>query len=136
MLTGLRIVAIHAVNWLTFLIGYTYSLAVDNGRFALIAANLYSMAFCDILSHDVKVTFCQIPRAVLGIDIVTWYQLDKGQTHCRLLFCITLGWYTMSVLKGRGQAARRVPQGTEEHKEEGKTNTTELDEHGNPKSTV
>jgi hypothetical protein len=57
----------------------TDSVDVDNSRFALIAANLYSSAFCDILSHDVKVAFCQIPRAVLGIDIVTWYQLDKGE---------------------------------------------------------
>lgn len=118
------------------LLGKQDSLAVDNGRFALIAANLYSTAFCDIFSHDVKVTFCQIPRAVLGIDIITWYHPSKGQTHCRLLFCITLGWYTMSVLKGQGQATRRVPQGTEERKEEGMTNSTELDEHGNPKTTV
>ena len=31
------------------------------------------MAFCDVLSTDVKVAFCQIPRAVLGIDIIAWF---------------------------------------------------------------
>jgi hypothetical protein len=94
------------------------------------------MAFCDVLSTDVKVTFCQIPRAVLGIDIIAWFDPEGEKITCRLLFCITLCWYVMSILRSRGQGPMSIAQDNEEHKEEPAPTATELDEMGNAKTSV
>lgn len=110
---------------------------MSNNSFALIAANLYSMAWCDILSTDVKITFCQIPRAILGIDVITWLTFGGNrETDGRLFFCITLGWYIMSIMRSRKEGIRSEARGNQEHKEEAAGNATELDEQGNPKTAV
>jgi len=94
------------------------------------------MAFCDILSTDVKITFCQIPRAVLGIDIIAWWVFEGSKIDGRLLFCITLAWYSVGVMRSRRPTESAGARGNEEPKQEVAANATELDETGNSKTAV
>ena len=66
-------VGIHVFNFFLYLVGYVLqSFPKTDVRFALIAANLYSTSFCNLLPSGAKTTFCEIPKAVLAIDIITW----------------------------------------------------------------
>lgn len=58
--------------------------------FAIIAANLYSSTFCDILGSDIKETFCTFPRVVLSIDVIVWYVINIVTAHSRVCFCFSL----------------------------------------------
>jgi hypothetical protein len=63
---------------------------------------------------------CSLPQALLGIDIVVWYDLlFRFLTNNRVLFCVTLGVEIYLIFKSRSPSTQIQPRPVEEAKYNG-----------------
>jgi hypothetical protein len=72
------------------------------------------------LGNPAYAVLCSLPEALLGIDIVVWYDvLFRLLTNNRVLFCVTLGAEIYSMFKSRSPSAPIQPRPVEEGKYHG-----------------
>lgn len=65
--------------------------AKSNGSFAVITHEVIAFkSACDFETRNLFITYCSLPRAILVVDILIWYESTYSSTDNRLLFCFTL----------------------------------------------
>jgi hypothetical protein len=70
----------------------------SNGSIALITHEVIAFkSACDFETRNLFITYCSLPRAILVVEILIWYESTYSLTYNRLLFWFTLGFAILNM---------------------------------------